>query len=163
MRFYIYCQSDEPTVEPYILAEVVRDETNDRSLSLAASLSGPRSLILTRSELSTSPERRRALERWDLRDDSVFEDESVLLARNGRVAVGGRGSVRLHTVDPDTKEPAKDGNAILPLDPRLREVILISRGLRDITRQAVQRARALQIEMGDNQRDNGGKAHDEVG
>ncbi len=163
MRFYIYCQSDEPSVEPYILAEVVRDTADDRSLSLAAALSGPRSLILTRSELSRTPERRRALERWDMRDDSVFEDESGLLARNGRVAVGTHGTVRLHTVDPDTKEPAKDGNAVLPLDPRLREVILISRGLRDITRQAVQRARALKIEMNNDLRDQRGKPHDKVG
>jgi hypothetical protein len=142
MRLYVYCESDEPSVDPFILAEVVRDTEDDRSLSLAAALAGPRSCILTRRELLQSPQRRVALEAWDARDDTMFERESSLLARTGRV-----GAVRLHIVNAEDREPVKRIYSHLPMDRKMRETVLMSRGLREVTRQVIQRARALRLEL----------------
>jgi hypothetical protein len=150
MRFFIYCESDEPTVEPFILAEVVRDEASDRAMSLAAALAGPRSKILTRTELVCALDGRRALERWEARDDSMFETETALLHRTGRT-----GNVRLHIVG-EEPEPPRAIPARLPADEELRRAVLISRGLREMTRHAIQRARELREELNERRRDQRG-------
>jgi len=157
MRYYVYCESDEPLVEPFILAEVVRDIDDDRSLSLAAAIAGPRACILTRRELLQSPERRAALDAWDARDDSMFETETHLLTRTGRV-----GTVRLHVVDENEREPMKRSAGRLPLDRRMRETVLMARGLREVTRQITQRARALRVELHEQLREEK-KVGDQVG
>jgi hypothetical protein len=157
MRLFVFCASDEPLVDPYILAEVVRDSADDRGLSLAAALAGPRSSILTRVELSATLEGRRALGRWEERDDSMFETETLLLTRTGRV-----GTVRLHVVKENDREPVVRSDAKLPMDERLRQTILISRGLREVTRQVIQRARALRTELHESLADNN-KVGEQVG
>jgi hypothetical protein len=143
MRYYVYCESFEESIEPYIIAEVVRDVDDDRSLSLAAALAGPKSKIMTRTELTANLEGRRALEAWDSRDDHSFEAETALLQRPGRIATN-----RLHVVRDGDRETRRHGLR-MPSDPRMREAILMSRGLREMTRVVVQRARALRSELRD--------------
>jgi hypothetical protein len=59
----------------------------------------------------------------------------------------GRSGLRL--VHDGDREPAKTRGR-LPSDPKLREAILMSRGLREMTRIMVQRARAIRSEVHDS-------------
>ena len=76
------CRSEEPGILPYIVAEVVHEalERNDqREASLAATVAGAHSTIVTREELMRDADTREALRGWEARDDSEFDRETVIL------------------------------------------------------------------------------------
>lgn len=81
MRYFILSTPDALHIAPYVLAEVVRDTLDyDRRSSPAGALAGERAQIMTRAELRTEPAGRAALDAWDARDDSSFEEETSGLA-----------------------------------------------------------------------------------
>lgn len=78
MRDYVVCKSDLGGIQPHIIAEVVRDNTEpDKDATLAAALAGERRLIVTRAELLNHPDGVRALEAWDANDDTAFDNECL--------------------------------------------------------------------------------------
>lgn len=84
MRLYVLCFSDYVEIEAHIVAEVVHDAV-DKNLhtTLADSLAGDRSLIMSRAELLAHPAGRSALRAWERRDDSVFDEESDCIRNDG--------------------------------------------------------------------------------
>jgi hypothetical protein len=86
MRYYVLVEPLPPQSDAYILAEVVRDAGDDKEFTPAASLAGARAVICSRSEIQRTAQGRRALELWERRDDSVYDLDSVALARAARAA-----------------------------------------------------------------------------
>lgn len=106
MRHFVLCERDGQAGDPFILAEVVRTFGEDVAISVASSLAGARTRILTRAELLSTPEGRRALGRWEQQDDDAFDDETRLLGRASRRT----GTTRLRAVpdiDPHRPSPTK--------------------------------------------------------
>jgi len=140
VRYYVLCVSDFPDIPAYVIAEVVRDplDADDRETSLAAGLVGERALIVTRHELMETPEGRRALDAWDVGDDSTFNLEN----RHIRATVDVNENVRhLHLVDPAGDVPEREPEVSFPLDEWRREVLIKAFGLREISRQLQREAR----------------------
>ena len=76
MRYYVVFKSEFDEIAPHILAEVVRDSTeDDLHATLAAALAGERRVIVTRKELLDHPLGLNALRAWDSEDDSAYDDE----------------------------------------------------------------------------------------
>lgn len=79
MRYYVLEQADPTSgAEPYILAEVVKDRSDDgryRDSSAASSLAGNTSRVLSREELLAEPGGAAALRAWERGDDSTYDDE----------------------------------------------------------------------------------------
>jgi hypothetical protein len=141
MRYYVFCESIDPHGEPYIIAEVVRDPGDSREVSIASALAGARAHVLSRTELCEVPDGRTALDRWDARDDTSFDTETRLLSRTVRRRAG----VALRIVEQD-EIVRRRADIRLPRDPVLRDVVLRSRGLRELTRALVQNVRAARVE-----------------
>ena len=153
MRYFVLCESGTSGIDAYIVAEVIRDGPDARrELSLAANIAGAHAEIVTRAELIRTIGGRRALESWDARDDSAYDRHTGLLAGTYEGADG----VALRVVGAEEPEPAKPHRA-LPRDPRFREIVIQSRGLRQLTRTLVEQARTRRIEHGElvNRSDNG--------
>jgi hypothetical protein len=113
MRYYVLCVSDEPGVLPYILAEVVRDSLapdDDRELSLAGTLAGPRSVVATRDELLTGGVGQAALTAWDNRDDAEFDHETNLLEDRAEAGTGVRLRLVWNTSAAPPPGASKDGD-----------------------------------------------------
>lgn len=84
MRYFVYLDPALPAL-PYILAEVVREATDDgrfRDSSAASSLAGKRCTIVTREELMVTVAGRTALEDWDTFDDDLFDADSRRMNAN---------------------------------------------------------------------------------
>jgi hypothetical protein len=145
MRYFVLCESGESEVDAYIVAEVVRDGPEARrELSLAANIAGAHAEIVTRAELIRTIEGRRALEAWDARDDSAYDRHTEILAGTYESPDG----VAFRVVGPEDREPAKQHRP-LPRDPRFREIVIQSRGLRQLTRTLVEQARTRRVEHGE--------------
>lgn len=79
MRYYVFAPS-EPGTKSHILAEVVRDESDqgeEREMSYASALSGAATFILLPDEVAADPDGAEALARWDVGDDRVFDSETT--------------------------------------------------------------------------------------
>lgn len=142
MRYYVVMDAMASDECSYVLAEVVRDPGDDKELTLAAVLAGARARIASRSELVRTAEGRRALQKWEWGDDSVFEAESAALAGTRRTA----GPFVMRAVAPG-EGPRPKRIRPLPSDPVRRDVLLRSIGLREITRALVQRMKAQRAEI----------------
>jgi hypothetical protein len=93
VREYVVCRSDLGGIDPHIIAEVVRDDTApDTDATLASALAGDRRLIVTRAELLDHPDGVRALEAWDAKDDSAFDNDCLMTRARAR---GPRRGLRL--------------------------------------------------------------------
>ena len=104
MRYFVLCVSLEPGIDPYIAAEVVHAENEERAFSMAAAIAGSGSEILSRDELGSTTVGRRALDRWEHLDDSSFDSETEALARVSR----RDGRFQLTLVVPAKDDPADD-------------------------------------------------------
>ena len=100
MRLYVLCHGNVPTDESYIVAEVTRIPGQTKNDSLAGSVAGAHSSVLSREELLLTTDGTLALSRWDHRDDSVFDRETVVLARTTRRS----GRTRLRVIGPNDQE-----------------------------------------------------------
>ena len=97
MRLYVLCDAAETADDSYIVAEVAGVAGEAKDDSFAASLAGARSSVLSRAELQLTAAGTLALARWDHRDDSVFDRETVVLARTTRRS----GRTRLRVIGTD--------------------------------------------------------------
>jgi hypothetical protein len=75
MRWYVLENSQEADIPAHIVAEVVAEVGEDGTSSLRESpvLCDDRTLV-SRDELLTTDEGRRALEAWESGEDAVFEE-----------------------------------------------------------------------------------------
>jgi hypothetical protein len=76
VRYFVYYKPDTADVRPHIIAEVVRETSDDgrfREWSVAASIAGNHCEILTRDELLQRPEGVRALVAWENLDDRQYD------------------------------------------------------------------------------------------
>jgi hypothetical protein len=97
MRLYVLCPAAEIADDSYIVAEVTRVAGEAKDDSFASTLAGARSSVLSRAELLSTTDGALALARWDHRDDSVFDRETVALARTTRRS----GRTRLRVIGTD--------------------------------------------------------------
>ena len=79
------------------MAEVTRMAGEAKTDSFAGTIAGARSSVLSRDELLLTTDGALALARWDRRDDSVFDRETVVLARTSRRS----GRTRLRVIGPN--------------------------------------------------------------
>jgi hypothetical protein len=86
MRFFVVIEPLTPGSDPYILAEVARDEGDDRALTPASALAGARATIQSRAELERSSAGLNALDLWRRRDDHAYDADSVAMGRTSRRA-----------------------------------------------------------------------------
>jgi hypothetical protein len=84
MRLYVLCIASGIGDDSYIVAEMTSVRGEAKEDSFAATLAGARSEVLSRTELLLTADGTLALARWDHRDDSVFDRETVALARTTR-------------------------------------------------------------------------------
>lgn len=135
MRYFVYAESDEDGISPYILAEVVASPAEAPELSAAAALAGARTQILSRDELLLEPEGRAALDAWDARDDTWFDRETAALD-------GGTSERPSHLTDAAALV-ARPGRRPMrfPRDEGHRAILIQAQGLRAVTRQLAQAAR----------------------
>jgi hypothetical protein len=84
MRLFVLCQCDEPTEDSYIVAEVTRVPGETKADSFASALAGAHASVLSRDELLLTIDGALALARWDGRDDTVFDRETVALGETAR-------------------------------------------------------------------------------
>ena len=66
-------------IAPFIVAELVRDDGDDREASLARSVAGALSSILTRDELLASADGSHALQLWEASDDTDYDASTARL------------------------------------------------------------------------------------
>ena len=99
MRLYVLCHSAVPADESYIVAEVMRVPGQTKGDSLASSVAGAHSSVLSRDELLLTTDGALALSRWDHRDDSVFDRETAELAQTTRRF----GRTRLRVIGPNER------------------------------------------------------------
>ena len=91
-RYFVLVEGSEGT-DPYIVAEVVREDDQDlfaRIDSLAGNIAGESSSIQTRLELDGIPVNREALRLWDERNDQTFEADSARIDAAMDVAEASR-------------------------------------------------------------------------
>jgi hypothetical protein len=100
MRLYVLCLGNVPADDSYIVAEVTRVPGQTKSDSLAGAVAGAHSSVLSRDELMQTTDGALALSRWDHRDDSVFDRETVVLARTSRRS----GRTRLRVIGPNDQK-----------------------------------------------------------
>jgi hypothetical protein len=97
VRLYVLCHGSVPADESYIVAEVTQVSGQTKGDSLAGSVAGARSSVLSRDELLLTVDGTLALSRWDDRDDSVFDRETAVLAQTTRRS----GRTRLRVIGPN--------------------------------------------------------------
>lgn len=91
MRYYVLCSSDVSGIESYVVAEVVGEAMPPELRhggSAAGAIAGGRSLILTRTELTATPDGRRALAEWEAGNDIQHDLETAELALAEASAAG---------------------------------------------------------------------------
>ncbi len=142
MRYYVVCGGDESDAS-FIIAEVVGVRDEDRDLSIASSLAGAKALVVTQEELLQTVEGINALDRWEARDDSRFDAETIALNATSRRS----GSTRLQVVATGDGSPKAPDDGLLPRNEAHRAHVLRARALRDVTRALVARSRASRLKM----------------
>ena len=89
MRYFILFRPASEGVRPYILAEVVRETSDDgryREWSAAAGLAGEHCEILTRNELLERSDGARALMAWETLDDRQFDVDTQRIVEQIEIA-----------------------------------------------------------------------------
>jgi hypothetical protein len=139
MRYFVLVPSHEGLPQ-HIVAEVV-DDTDDKQTSLASSVAGAKSQILTEDELLQLPDGGNILNRWIQRDDATFESHTQrFLDGSGRP--GRRVHLRLvrhevatqvHQAYENSRDHARILQRAVHLIEEAQELISASKGARRVS------------------------------
>lgn len=95
-RYYVVLEDEHG--DPYVVAETARelsDTGSERELSLAGTLAGAASRIMTESEMDAMSGGASALSSWRERDDRTFDSENLDLGSADDPAENRRSVMRL--------------------------------------------------------------------